>query len=146
MRKATLLLVIAVTIFTATILYAQGEADNSTSLTRLGIMKVRGGDYEGGIRILDRAINMDKENILAYYQRGRAKAGMTDYKGAIEDFDITIRQQPDYAPVYVDRADAKRKLKDDEGAKKDMDIAVKLDPSYLKPPEEVKKELAKAHE
>src|SRR3972149_7428728 len=128
------------------ILYAQGEADNSTSLTRLGIMKVRGGDYEGGIKLLDKAINMDKENTLAYYQRGRAKAGMGNYKEAIADFDITIKLQSDYAPVYVERADAKRKLGDEEGAKKDMDIAVKLDPSYLKPPEEVKIEVAKAPE
>ena len=112
-------------------LFAQGEADNSTSLTRLGIMKARGGNYEEAIKLLDRAINMDKENTLAYYQRGRAKAGMGNYKDAIADFDITIKLQNDYAPVYVERADAKRKLGDEEGAKKDMDIAVKLDPSYL---------------
>src|SRR3989304_1510608 len=119
-------------------LFAQGEADNSTSLTRLGIMKVRGGDYEGGIKLLDKAINMDKENTLAYFQRGRAHSAMGNYREAIADFDITIKLQNDYAPVYVDRADAKRKLKDEEGAKKDMDVAVKLDPSYLKPVEEVK--------
>ena len=75
-------------------LYAQGEADNSTSLTRLGIMKVRGGDYEGGIRILDRAINMDKENTLAYFQRGRAHSAMGNYKEALEDFNMVVKLQP----------------------------------------------------
>src|SRR3989338_3794042 len=101
-------------------------------------MKVRSGDYEGAIKLFDKAINMDDENILAYFQRGRAKAGMNNFKGAIADFDTVIEFEPDYAPAYMDRAEAKKKIGDENGAKQDMDRAVKLDPSYLKPPQEIK--------
>ena len=119
-------------------IYAQDEAKDSLSFTRLGIMKVRGNDYEGGIKLLDKAVNIDKENNLAYYWRGKAKTNMGDYIGAIKDFDVAIKLRPDYAPVYMDRANTKRKLGDEVGAKQDIDTAVKLDPSYLELPKEIK--------
>src|SRR3989304_6109649 len=59
------------------LLYAQDKADNSSTLTRQGIMKSRGGYYQEAIALFDKAIAKDKENTLAYYQRGVAKAGLS---------------------------------------------------------------------
>src|SRR3989304_8782515 len=64
---------------TATV-YAQAGPEDSNSLTRLAIMKIRGGHYEEAIGLLNKAINMDDKNVLAYFQRGCAKAGLSDYE------------------------------------------------------------------
>ena len=69
----------------------------------------------------DRAIELDDQFAIAYFNRGTAKHRKGDYEGAIADFNHAIELNPQFAAAYSNRSNTKNKIGDHEGAIADCD-------------------------
>ena len=84
-------------------------------------------EIKKGIKLLDKAIELDDKNSMYYYNRGTGKKMILDYKFAIPDFTKAIKlkfESPEMA--YFNRAMSKLHTKDFEGSRKDNKKAEKL--------------------
>jgi tetratricopeptide (TPR) repeat protein len=94
-------------------------------------------DYSGSLADLDRAIQLDPKNSLAYFSRGVLKREkLEDVQGALADYNRTIQLDSTYAEAYEDRGFLKeRRLEDIQGGLTDYNRAIALTPnraiSYL---------------
>jgi tetratricopeptide (TPR) repeat protein len=73
---------------------------------------------------------LDRFNIDAYYNRGRARLDKRDTDGALADLNTAIRLDPYNAPAYVSRGRAFKAKKQLEAAIRDFRKAIELDPSF----------------
>lgn len=81
---------------------------------------------EAAIALLDKALDLDPQNINGYYLRGLTKLENGKAKEAISDFDNAIRLAPEYITAYQLRGDCKAILKDYTGALANMDMSVSI--------------------
>ena len=88
------------------------------------------GDKQGAISDFDKAIAINPQVALAYYNRGIAKSALGDYHGAIRDFDKAIAINPQFAEAYNNRGSAKSALGDYQGAIRDFDKAIAINPQF----------------
>ena len=95
-----------------------------------GMEKAYAGKLEEAIKLLDKSIELDDEEYVAWYNRGMAKAMLNRDKEAIEDFNKTIELYPEYKKGYLNRATAKKHLTDYDGALSDYNTAIRLDSVY----------------
>ena len=70
------------------------------------------GNYQGAIADYTRAIEINPQNVDAYYNRGLAKDDSGDYEGAIADYTKAIEINPELAIAYANRGNSKNKLGD----------------------------------
>ena len=68
------------------------------------------GDHESAISAYDKALDLNPNLAVAYYNRGIAKGQIEQYREAISDYDAAIRLNPDDADAYNNRGIAKRKI------------------------------------
>ena len=66
-----------------------------------------------------KAIEINPNYVLSYYNRGVAKEALKDYYGAITDYTKFIEINPNYASAYYNRGIAKYYLGDKNGACQD---------------------------
>lgn len=66
-------------------------------------LKYRGGDMEGALKDLNRALQIDSRNVDAHYNRGIAKKGLGDINGACIDWTNAVRMGDDGAKVLIDQ-------------------------------------------
>jgi tetratricopeptide (TPR) repeat protein len=79
----------------------------------------------------DRAIELEPNSILAFYNRGNAYSDLGEYERAIADFDSAIELDPGFAQAFTSRGIAYSYLGEYERAIADFDNAIELDPSFL---------------
>jgi tetratricopeptide (TPR) repeat protein len=72
---------------------------------------------------LDRVLNINPENVLAYFNRASVFIELGMYENAIEDYDMAIDLYPDFAKAYMNRSYVKNLLGDVKSSKRDYDIA-----------------------
>jgi tetratricopeptide (TPR) repeat protein len=77
--------------------------DVATLYTSRGNEYAYKGQYDRAIEDLDRAIQLDPQNVVAFYDRGIAYGAKGQRDRAIQDFDQAIRLDPQFA--RGDRAD-----------------------------------------
>jgi tetratricopeptide (TPR) repeat protein len=82
------------------------------------------GNYTEAIKLLDKAIEKDPNNIYALINRGVDKSLTGDYEGAIEDYSQIIDIDPDNTLALVNRGKNKKRLEDQVGAIEDFDKAI----------------------
>jgi tetratricopeptide (TPR) repeat protein len=87
------------------------------------------GDFQGAIADYSQVVRLDPTNVMAYSNRGMARAYLDDRKGAILDYDQALRLDPNSAITYSRRGLQRSELKDIPGAIADLSQAVKLDPN-----------------
>ena len=87
-------------------------------------------DLNEKIQLLDQVIELEPDNLDAYFYRGLAKNDLGDYQGAIVDYSKIILIQPD-ADTYFNRGNSRFNLKDLLGAKTDYEKAIDLDKSFI---------------
>lgn len=78
------------------------------------------------IELFTQAIEIEPENLDAYFYRGLAKYSLGDYNGAVLDYTKVLFYKPD-ADTYYNRGNAKFALDDFLGAKEDYTKALEID-------------------
>ena len=82
------------------------------------------------IEYLNKAIQLQPNNVDTYNKRGTAYYNLGDYQRTVEDDSEAIRLSPDYADAYNNRAGAYVKLGKYKEALEDYNQAILLKPEY----------------
>ena len=85
-------------------------------------------EYRRAIEALDKAIESDPDNALAYRRRGLAYFRLGEYASAAEDFDKAVTRDPTDAITYYYRGASVAALQVFDLAIEDLDKAFELDP------------------
>ena len=96
----------------------------------LGIALLNNDRYQDAIKFLNKAIELNPNNFVAYNNRGNAKDELGKHEEAIKDYDKAIELDPDSSSALDHRGVAKADLGKHEEAIKDYDKAIELDPDY----------------
>jgi tetratricopeptide (TPR) repeat protein len=94
--------------------------------TALGI----GGQLDGALPDLDKAIDLDPNWSPPYINRARVNMGKGEAARAIPDYDKAVALHPDDATGYLNRALAYLKLQDSDHALADLEKVVALNPAH----------------
>ena len=84
--------------------------------------------YERAIADYDKAIALEPEDAVAYYNRGVSYLVLEQYERAIEDFDKAISIKQDYVDAYINRGISYFKQGKYECAIEDYDKAIEISP------------------
>ena len=95
-----------------------------------GVEYVEAGHHEIAIQEYTKAIRLDPDYALAYYNRGSSYAHLGEYQAAINDFDNVIQIDPDNADAYHNRGRSYDQLGERHNAINDYTKAIQLDPDY----------------
>ena len=85
-------------------------------------------DVADKLSYYDRAIELNPDLAVAYFNRGNAKRRLGQHEDAIADFDKAIKLDPNQADAYSNRGNVKGRMERHEDAIADFDKAIKLDP------------------
>lgn len=88
------------------------------------------GRYQEAIPYLNKAIQQQPQNYLAYNGRGNTLRKLGRYEEAILDLNEAIKLQPEYHLAYYHRGDIQRKLGRYEESISDYNQAITLQPKY----------------
>jgi tetratricopeptide (TPR) repeat protein len=94
-----------------------------------GILKHNQKDYKGAIKDYDKAVKLDKDNKVAYFNRGTCELALKDYNSAMTDFSKTIELDPKYVYAYYSRATAFVSQQKYVESLPDLDKTIELDPT-----------------
>ena len=78
------------------------------------------GQYQLAIQDYDRAIQLEPDDNLSFYQRGNAYFRLGQYQRAIKDYDQATKLEPLYSPAFYLRGQAKLKTGDTTGGNADI--------------------------
>lgn len=87
-------------------------------------------DYDKAIVDYDKAIKINPNDDLSFYNRGFAWGAKRDYKKAIEDYDTVIRLNSKNSNAYFIRASLWRAQKEFDKAIVDYTTAIEIAPDY----------------
>lgn len=121
-RKLTTLTMVLVIMGLATIAY--GQAD----VTQQGIAFLQAQRFKEAVRLFNRIVIKDPNNIMAVYYRGMARYYLNDNDAAIADYTFAIKKNPENADFFTSRGVAYFRIGDYGRAKKDLDTALKIKP------------------
>lgn len=79
---------------------------------------------------MDHVININPENVLAYYNRASYFVRMGRWMDALDDYDKAIELYPDFAKAYLNRSYVKNMLGRTKSSKQDYDTAQKKVQEY----------------
>ncbi len=102
--------------------------DNDVYTFDRGKEKLRVKDYKGALEELNKAIEMNPNDVTSLNLRALTKFELGKGQEALEDYDKVVALNPKAFFVYSNRANAKLLLKDYTGAIADLDMAIKLNP------------------
>jgi tetratricopeptide (TPR) repeat protein len=85
-------------------------------------------DIAQQISFYTKAVQLDPNYALAYYNRGKLYYNLKNYKQALNDFNKTISLKPDYALAYYMRASLYNQTGNYEQARDDYNKAKTLNP------------------
>jgi tetratricopeptide (TPR) repeat protein len=77
-----------------------GEGGDVSSLTMLGIARVRAGDANGGVEPLKKALSLDDKYAEAHYGMGLAYSRLDRKDEAISELQTTVNLTPDHAYAH----------------------------------------------
>ena len=89
------------------------------------------GEYEEAISNYNRAIELDRNDVIAYCNRGIAKSQLGQDQAAISDFDEAIHRGDSDAYTYFLRGLSKYSLEQYTSAINDYDEAIRRDPDQV---------------
>ena len=99
----------------------------ANKLIRQGLKSV---NPEEQIKLFSEALDIDPENLDAYFYRAIAKHNLGDFNGAILDYTKVAFKEPS-ADVYFNRGNSRYSLMDYYGAKDDYNKAIELNKQFL---------------
>ena len=87
-------------------------------------------DLNEKISLYTQAIELEPDNLDAYFYRAIAKNNLGNFRGAIVDYSKIIVEEPD-ADTYYNRGNSRYSIKDFKGAKEDYAKAFMLDENFI---------------
>ncbi len=102
--------------------------NHSVPYTERGRFYIVHSEYERALFDLNKAIEIDDKNSLAWNNRASAFAGLGRVQEAVEDFDRAIELDPDYAFAYSNRGIELFKMGFADKAMEDFNRAIDLEP------------------
>jgi tetratricopeptide (TPR) repeat protein len=112
------------------------ESDRSDApgeeLVNRGIEKAKDGDLDGAIANFDRAIELNPNDDVPYYNRAQAKRLKKDTAGAIADYTRAIELGSTNPAASNNRGNARVENNDRDGAIADFTRAIELKPDYAR--------------
>lgn len=87
--------------------------------------------YRENIKKYSQAVELNPDDVEAYYNRGNSYKGLQQYDLALEDFNRAIALKSDYADAYDSRGTTYYYLNQYEQAIKDFDKALLLDSNQV---------------
>ncbi len=111
------------------------ERENSEQLTawdynKQGNAYSREGQYEEAMECYEKAIKMQPENAVFYYNRGTAYGKCKEYDKALADYNMAIKIDPQNSYAYNNRGNVYYNRREYEKAMSDYNMAIKIDPQY----------------
>ncbi|MBK8609204.1 MAG: tetratricopeptide repeat protein [Chitinophagaceae bacterium] len=103
------------------------SAQTAGDLIEMGNSKYSNKDYEGALADYDKAVELDANNIFAYYNRGNVKNRLKNYDGAIADYSKAIEINPEYFKAYLSRGNARYNQQKMDEAKTDYNVVIAKD-------------------
>lgn len=88
----------------ATILFSACAQESSSHYFKNGSAKYNLKDFNGAIKDLNKAIELQKDNSEAYYVRANCYGELGEISKATNDFKTVLEINPDYKDVFVNRA------------------------------------------
>ena len=88
------------------------------------------GCWKNSIELWNHALQVTKDNYMAYNGRGVAYGELGQYQQAFEDFKQSIRLKPDYSYAYYNRGTNYTKLGQYQQAVDDYNRSIRLKPDY----------------
>ena len=92
-----------------------------------GVVYVKMGEHDKGMKDLDRAVSLAPASRNALYNRSLALKTMGRYREALVDLDKAIGIHPD-ADLYTNRGNVRKRLGDPAGAAEDYRNSIMLEP------------------
>ncbi len=111
-------------------LYKKGierNPDNRNLYIDLAALYIRQGKHKKAIAYADTALMLEPGNILAYYNRAKAKMNINDFKGAVADYEQAVKM-PKYPDWFKELGDAYFRLGNLPKAVENYKIAVSRNP------------------
>ncbi len=112
------------------------ERENNEQLTAWDYNKqgyayyYNGEQYEEAIECFGKAIQIQPDNAMFYYNRGASYSACEKYKKALLDYNEAIRLDSQHVETYYNRGIAHYMLKEYDKALADFDMAIKFNPQY----------------
>tara|TARA_X000001036_G_C20646384_1_gene793188 strand:- start:132 stop:1250 length:1119 start_codon:yes stop_codon:yes gene_type:complete len=94
----------------------------------IAMNRFKAEDYEGAIKELSEAIEIDSSVSKYFNLRGVSKYRLKDYQGAIDDYIKAIDLDPKDEVLYLNRGNALRTVGDYKGSISDFSKAIELKP------------------
>jgi tetratricopeptide (TPR) repeat protein len=95
----------------------------------IGICYFKLNKHSNALVYLNKAIDLDPNDVYTLYFRGACKYKLEDYVGAIEDYTKAIELDPNDADTYFQRGASKYDFNDFDGAVLDFTKAISIEPN-----------------
>lgn len=99
----------------------------------LGAAQTHEGDNVSAVKSYDKAIALDPQNSLYYFNRGSSLGQLNRLEEAITDFNMAVELGMNTSGIFNNRANARYMLGDYEGAIADFTRSMELDPESMAP-------------
>jgi tetratricopeptide (TPR) repeat protein len=106
------------------------QPEHAHALTLLGTIYSQRGEYEKGIRLMEKAISKKPDHAEAYYNRGLALQKLGRHKEALESYDKAIAIDPAYGEAHNNRGLALCHFAQYHDALESYDKAIAINPRY----------------
>lgn len=120
---------ILITIF-ALIISATSYGQTAKDYLQSGIDKHIKQDFQGAIAEYSKAIEAEKANKEAYFNRGTCELALKNDESALHDFSKTIELDPTFQKAYYSRATAYVRQEKYTDALPDLDKTIELNPLF----------------
>ena len=106
------------------------DAKHVDALTLLGTVCMQRGEWEEGLRFIDRSLALNPKQLHALVNRGNALASLKRFDEALLAYDHAIALKPDLAEAFNNRGNVLRDLERFDEALRSYDRAIALRPDY----------------
>ena len=100
----------------------------SNEYRTIGFYLNKNKQFQKSIEYINKAIEIDSTDYLAYKYLGDNYNALGDYLSAVKNYDMAINLSPSFTQAYIDRGNLFYKKNKLEKALKDYDKAIKLAP------------------
>ena len=104
------------------------HSSDPDTLVELAEIAGRRGDLDEAVALLDRALAIDGENAMAWYNRGVAQMMMGDHETAVRDLEVSLELDSKHVPTLANLAIAEELSDEPERAADYAQRVIEIDP------------------